>query len=118
MKSVHTQLDTPTFNQAWADGQSMSIEQAASYALDISNTRIEVAQLNQTDNQPQPDILTARELEILHLMAQGMSNRDIAEQLILSVGTVKWYGSQICSKLHVQNRVQAIARAQELCILP
>jgi LuxR family maltose regulon positive regulatory protein len=71
----------------------------------------------QPDNQPLPDSLTARELEILHLMAQGMSNREIAESLVLAVGTVKWYGSQICSKLHTQNRVQAIARARELKIL-
>lgn len=114
LTSVRSQLDTPTFNQAWAEGQSMTIEHAVAYALDNRNPPIAVVQ---PDNQPLPDSLTARELEILHLMAQGMSNRDIAEKLILSVGTVKWYGSQICGKLHAQNRVQAIARARELKIL-
>jgi predicted ATPase/DNA-binding CsgD family transcriptional regulator len=63
------------------------------------------------------NLLTERELEILQLMAQGMSNREIADRLILAVGTIKWYGSQICSKLQVRNRVQAVTRARELNIL-
>jgi LuxR family maltose regulon positive regulatory protein len=50
-------------------------------------------------------------------MAEGMSNREIADKLILSVGTVKWYSSQICGKLHAHNRVQAIARGRELHLL-
>jgi predicted ATPase/DNA-binding CsgD family transcriptional regulator len=78
-----------------------------------------------TNEQSQPvqspvsliDPLTTRELEILRLMASGMKNREIADQLTLSVGTVKWYSSQILSKLHVQNRVQALAQARTLNLL-
>jgi LuxR family maltose regulon positive regulatory protein len=64
------------------------------------------------------DPLTDRELEVLHLIGEGMSNREIAEKLVLAVGTVKWYVSQIYGKLDAQNRVQAIARASELNLFP
>lgn len=57
--------------------------------------------------------LTEREHEILGLIAAGYSNQAIADQLILSVGTVKWYSTQIYGKLGVQNRAQAVRRAQE-----
>jgi ATP/maltotriose-dependent transcriptional regulator MalT len=123
LESVRTQLDAPTFDRAWAEGQSMSMEQAAAFALEERRTPIEATPVERMDEpeaahpQPLPDPLTTRELEVLHLMAQGMSNREIADRLVLAVGTVKWYGSQICSKLQVQNRVQAIARARGLHIL-
>jgi DNA-binding NarL/FixJ family response regulator len=65
----------------------------------------------------QPETLTEREQEILQLIAEGLSNREIAEQLVFSVGTVKWYVNQIFSKLHVGSRTQALARARELHLL-
>ena len=64
-----------------------------------------------------PDVLTEREGEILGLVAGGMTNRDIAERLYLSTGTVKWYLSQVYSKLGVNSRTQAVARARELSLL-
>lgn len=61
--------------------------------------------------------LTDREREILWLLAQGMSDREIAEETILTVGTIKWYNRQIYSKLGVRNRTQATIRAEELGLL-
>lgn len=61
--------------------------------------------------------LSQRELEILALIAQGNSNRDIAESLILSVGTVKRHAANIYGKLGVNSRTTAIARARELGLL-
>jgi LuxR family maltose regulon positive regulatory protein len=46
-----------------------------------------------------------------------MSNQQIAAKLILAIGTVKFYASQIYSKLQVENRIQALARARELNLL-
>ncbi len=63
------------------------------------------------------DLLTPREQEILELVAAGLSNREIAEKLIFSVGTVKWYVNQIYSKLQVTSRTQAVARARDLALL-
>ncbi len=62
------------------------------------------------------DPLTERELEILHLIAQGYSNFQIANSLVISVGTVKGHVNHILSKLDVQNRTQAVARARELAL--
>ena len=61
--------------------------------------------------------LTARELTILHLIAAGRSNQDIAAELVITQGTAKWYVSQVLGKLGVQNRTQAAARGRELGLL-
>src|SRR5262249_6907271 len=57
--------------------------------------------------------LTEREREILELIAQGQSNAEIANALVLSSGTVRNYVSSIFSKLQVADRAQAIVRARE-----
>ncbi len=61
--------------------------------------------------------LTRREREVLQLLAAGASNREIARRLVLSLGTVKKHVSNICGKLDVQSRTQAIARARVLHLL-
>jgi LuxR family maltose regulon positive regulatory protein len=58
--------------------------------------------------------LTARELEVLHLVIVGLTNREIAQQLTIAVGTAKRHVSNIYAKLKVHSRVQAVARAQAL----
>jgi predicted ATPase/DNA-binding NarL/FixJ family response regulator len=67
--------------------------------------------------QPLVEPLTPRELEVLRLIAEGMTNQQIAETLIISVGTAKFYTSQIYSKLTVSSRTQAVARAREVGLL-
>jgi ATP/maltotriose-dependent transcriptional regulator MalT len=61
--------------------------------------------------------LSERELEVLHLIAEGLSNAEIAQRLYLSVGTVKVHVRHIYDKLGVNRRTQAVAYAQELGIL-
>jgi DNA-binding NarL/FixJ family response regulator len=55
--------------------------------------------------------LTAREAEVLQLLAEGLSNKDIATQLVLSEGTVKNHFSAILAKLHANDRTQAVSTA-------
>jgi len=55
--------------------------------------------------------LTAREAEVLQLLAEGLSNKDIATQLVLSEGTVKNHISAILAKLHANDRTQAVVTA-------
>jgi DNA-binding CsgD family transcriptional regulator len=62
--------------------------------------------------------LSERELEVLNLLADERSDREIADQLFLSVATVKWYLTHVYSKLGVQNRTLAILRARQLNLLP
>ncbi len=61
--------------------------------------------------------LSARELAVLRLIAQGCSNQEISDRLFISLHTVKTHASHINSKLGVERRTQAVARAQELGML-
>ncbi|MBL8161677.1 MAG: response regulator transcription factor [Anaerolineae bacterium] len=68
-------------------------------------------------SQPMIDPLTERELEVLRLIVDGLSNYDIAVRLFLGVSTVKTHVNRIFSKLCVKNRTQAVARARELHLI-
>ena len=61
--------------------------------------------------------LSPRELEVLHLIAQGLSNHEIGERLFLALSTVKGHNRMIFGKLQVQRRTEAVARARELGLL-
>jgi len=61
-----------------------------------------------------PDPLTNQELRVLALIVEGKSNQQIAEELVISLGTAKWHVHNILQKLGVKNRSQAIVRAREL----
>lgn len=61
--------------------------------------------------------LSQRELKILQLIAQGLSNREIGERLFLALSTVKGHNRIIFNKLQVQSRTEAVARARELGLL-
>jgi len=73
-----------------------------------------------TLNQGQIDALgiTPRELEILSLIAQGLSNREIADQLFVSENTVKTHCSRAFDKLGARRRTQAVQMGKQLGILP
>jgi LuxR family transcriptional regulator, maltose regulon positive regulatory protein len=64
-----------------------------------------------------PEPLSAREQEVLQLLAAGLTNREIAEQLVISAETVKKHVGNLCDKLGVSNRTQAVTRARELDLL-
>jgi LuxR family maltose regulon positive regulatory protein len=64
------------------------------------------------------DPLTARQLEILHLLADGRSNREIADALFIAEGTVKAHMHQLFGKLVARNRTEAVANAREHSLIP
>lgn len=61
--------------------------------------------------------MSERELEVLGLIAEGLSNREIASRLYLSLNTIKAHTRNIYGKMGVNSRTQAISRAQELNFL-
>lgn len=67
--------------------------------------------------QPLVEPLSPRELEVLQLIAEGLSNREICERLFLALDTVKGHNRRIFGKLQVQRRTEAVARARELGLL-
>jgi DNA-binding CsgD family transcriptional regulator len=71
------------------------------------------------DERKRADLgITPREFEILELMAQGMSNREIAEKLFVSENTVKTHSSRVFDKLGARRRTQAVQLGKEFGLLP
>ncbi|MCB0813783.1 MAG: winged helix-turn-helix transcriptional regulator, partial [Flavobacteriales bacterium] len=62
--------------------------------------------------------LSARELEVLELIAQGHSNQEIADRLFISLPTVKSHSSNLFGKLEVRRRTEAVHKAKSLGIIP
>ena len=62
--------------------------------------------------------ISKREYEVLGLIAEGLSNREISERLFVSPNTVKTHSSNLFSKLNARRRTEAVKRAKELMLLP
>jgi LuxR family maltose regulon positive regulatory protein len=82
--------------------------------LDLANRVKE--KLGNISPSPQPLVepLSERELQVLHLIAQGLSNREISERLFVALSTIKGHNQNIFSKLQVKRRTEAVVRAREL----
>ena len=72
----------------------------------------------QGQEQPMLDLLTPREQEVIALIADGLSNREIAARLFIEIGTVKGYVHNLLRKLEVDNRTKAVARARASRLIP
>jgi LuxR family maltose regulon positive regulatory protein len=79
----------------------------------IATSSLHVVSADRSATHIDIDAMTERELEVLRLLALGHSNQAIAQQLVVTVGTVKRHVNSILSKLGVQSRLQAVARARE-----
>jgi len=76
-----------------------------------------VSRPNPVRNNQLTEMLSARELEVLRLVAQGASNKSIADQLVIAEGTVKNHLTSILAKLEVKDRMQAVFKAKELGLI-
>ncbi|MGH3144983.1 MAG: LuxR C-terminal-related transcriptional regulator, partial [Rubrobacter sp.] len=106
LSSVRSTLSEASFDAAWTEGRAMSLEQAIEYALSEE----------EESASPPPDSkdalpLTRRELEVLRLVARGMSNQEIAASLVLSGHTVHRHVANVLGKLGVSSRAAAVAQA-------
>jgi len=100
--------------------QAVRLAQAGIYQLDPDVAGKLVGQLSEASKRKRPQAaagstrdLTGRELEVLRLIATGATNREIAEQLVVSEGTVKNHVSSILSRLDLRDRIQAAIYAHE-----
>jgi LuxR family maltose regulon positive regulatory protein len=102
----------------WEIGRRLGEQIKSEQILQIANRVAE--KLDNTTPRPQPLVepLSQRELEVLQLVAQGLSNREICEELYLALDTVKGHNRRIFGKLGVKNRAQAINKAIALKIIP
>jgi predicted ATPase/DNA-binding CsgD family transcriptional regulator len=118
---VRSQLGGPAFEEARAKGRTMTPAQAlASPEAFAPQVPVSLAQATPgaaptvpTRHSSSPAGLTAREMEVLHLVAQGLSDTQVAEQLVISPRTVNWHLTAIYSKLGVSSRVAATRYALE-----
>ena len=115
--AARTQLGEKTFAAAWAEGRTMTPEQA----LDAKGP-VTIPQPLSTGSSPvqpvkpavtYPDGLTTREIEVLRLLAQGLPDAQIAEQLVISPRTVNNHLTSIYSKIQVSSRSAATRYAME-----
>ncbi len=118
-KMVSPQL----FAAATAKGEASDLDTLTAdllYQLSLPPTTASEEQATPMPTEPAQALvepLTARELDVLKLLCEGLTNQEIADELVLALGTVKFYTGQIYGKLGVRNRVNAVARARELNLI-
>ena len=94
--------------------QIQVVEQIVERAYPVDNSdefKLNEATLNKLG-------LSRRELEVLELMATGLSNQEIAAQLFVSLNTIKTHSSKVFEKLDVKRRTQAVEKAKRLSLIP
>ena len=107
--AVQTQLGEAAFTLAWAEGRTMTPEQAL---VAQASSRVPVSP-PVLARSSYPADLTAREVEVLRLAAQGLIDAQVASQLVNSPRTVNWHLTSIYSKLAVSSRAAATRYAIE-----
>jgi LuxR family maltose regulon positive regulatory protein len=104
--------------ESLSHGTASKYPQRLLAAFPVAEPERVASKKSQVDQSGLIEPLSDREIEVLQLIARGLTNRDIATRLFLSLHTVKAHTRNIYSKLNVHNRTQAITRSQQLGILP
>jgi predicted ATPase/DNA-binding NarL/FixJ family response regulator len=118
-------LGDEAFAIAWAEGQALTVDQAMQLAMEAESSTAPAQPTARSEPAGQPpslveplaEPLNAREIEVLRLIADGLSNHEIADRLVIALSTVKWHVSNLFGKLGVNSRTQALSRAKDLGLL-
>ena len=117
VSKAHAQLSEEVFTMTWAEGRSMTPEQALAAqgpaAISKQASTSLPSKVSEASSFSLPAGLTKREAEVLRLMAKGLTNAGIAEQLVISPVTVNSYLRSIYSKLGVSSRIGAMRYATD-----
>jgi len=111
MAAARAHLDDVTFDRAWAAGQALPLEQAIAEALALGAAA--ESAITPSTQSPYPAGLTTREVEVLCWVAQGLTNAQVAAQLVISPRTVNTHLSGIYRKLGTSSRAVATRFAVE-----
>jgi non-specific serine/threonine protein kinase len=111
LAAARAQLDEVAWEAAWAEGRAMSLEQAVEYALEQQEPSPK--ETATPLEKVYPAGLSSREAEVLRLVATGLTNAGVAEELFLSSRTVEWYLGAIYRKLGIHSRAEATRFAAE-----
>jgi DNA-binding CsgD family transcriptional regulator len=117
---LEAELGVETYTMAWERGKTLELEAVIAGMLEEDEppeSQNPPYERTRDANQALPDPLSERELEVLQLIAAGLSNSEIAERLFVGVSTVKTHINHIYGKLGVNSRTQALVQAQKLNLL-
>jgi DNA-binding CsgD family transcriptional regulator len=114
ISAAHTQLDEAAWGAAWAEGRARGLEVTVEYAL---SERWPAPTTAQMPEEPSA-LLTPREREVATLVGQGLTNRQISAQLVLSEHTVAKHVRKILKKLRLHSRAQIAAWVAERPLTP
>lgn len=128
LSEARRELGDGLFTEAWSVGQSYSVERAIRIARELGaelvisvppppvDPSLSADSAQSAWSTPSGETLTPREVEVLKLLAQGASNGEIAQRLVISIHTAKIHVARILAKLGVATRTEAALRARELGI--
>lgn len=110
LEAARARLDETSWQGAWAKGRAMSMEQAIDYALSEPKPLTSLPSEAERPSSCEPPPLTAREKEVALLVTRGLTNRQIAKELVLSQHTVDKHVKNILKKLGLHSREQVASR--------
>ena len=110
-------LLAPLLREALSQGITPDYTRELLDLIDTEERRRAAAKAETAPSTPPSGVLSEREFEILRLVAAGLSNRQIADRLIIAIGTAKTHVHSIFEKLNAKDRLQAVTRARELSLI-
>jgi predicted ATPase/DNA-binding SARP family transcriptional activator/DNA-binding CsgD family transcriptional regulator len=118
ISTAYAELEETACRAAWAEGRAMTLEEAVEYALSKEEPAPLSASTPEKASVGEPlDALAPREWDVAHLIARGLTNRQIAKELVISEHTVATHVSRILRKLELHSRAQLAASVVEQQLL-
>jgi DNA-binding NarL/FixJ family response regulator len=113
LAASRARLDEASWRAAWAQGRAMSVEQAIDYALSELKPLTSLSPESERPSSDESPTLTPREKEVAVLVTHGLTNRQIASELVLSMHTVHHHVTSILKKLNLDSREQVASGLRE-----
>jgi NarL family two-component system response regulator YdfI len=115
---LQTRLGHEAFAATFAEGRSLTFQQMVALMRELLAGAVAGRDLKQAAQESRgPGLLSPREYDVLRLVAEGHSNKQIAKELIIAASTAKYYVTGVFNKLGVDSRAQAVAVAAQQGLL-